>query len=162
MTAASGPVPAPAGDDAATVVMTPFLTLLARQIRAHDTFGAWESRSDASLLAEMIITAEQRRRLPLIADADDKARWRLDVFYGAVGLAIERETGIIAQPIITLSREGFGRMVLVAGRLVAVARTLRDVHRFGFPTAQALAEAGDGLVAEGVAMIRQHPDVAQA
>jgi probable nitrogen fixation protein len=105
VTAATTGAPATAPE---SMAMTPFLDVLARTMRAHDTFGAWESRSDAGVLAEMIITAEQRRRMPLIADVDDQARWRLDVYYGAVGLAIERRTGIIAQPMISLSREGFG------------------------------------------------------
>jgi probable nitrogen fixation protein len=51
-------------------------------------------------------------------------------------------------------------MVLLAGRLVAVNKQLRDVHRFGFLTLAKLAEEGDKLVAGGVEMVKKFPDVA--
>jgi probable nitrogen fixation protein len=53
-------------------------------------------------------------------------------------------------------------VVLIAGRLVTISRTLRDVHRFGFPTIEALAERGAALVEEGVATIERFADVARA
>jgi probable nitrogen fixation protein len=76
-------------------------------------------------------------------------------------LAIERETGLIASPIMRLSHEGYGRVVLIAGRLVAVSRQLRDVHRFGFSSLADLAAEGEKLTAEGAGMIRAHPAVAE-
>jgi probable nitrogen fixation protein len=63
-------------------------------------------------------------------------------------------------PMTKMSHEGFGRTVLTTGRLIVVNRHLRDVHRFGFPSLAKLAEAGNKLVADGVAMIRQYPEVA--
>jgi len=50
-------------------------------------------------------------------------------------------------------------MVLMAGRLVVVNKYLRDVHRFGFESMEKLAEEGEKVVAAGVAMIRQFPEV---
>jgi probable nitrogen fixation protein len=133
---------------------------LVMTIRAHDTFGQWEKKPDAELLADFVIDAEKRRKIPIIANPDRKVLWRVEVFYAAVGLAIERQTGLIAAPIMKLSHEGYGRVVLIAGRLVAVSRQLRDVHRFGFPSLSELAAEGEKLTAEGVAMIRAHPAVA--
>ena len=49
---------------------------------------------------------------------------------------------------------------LTTGRLIVVNRHLRDVHRFGFPSLAKLAEAGNKLVNEGIAMIEKYPDVA--
>ena len=63
-------------------------------------------------------------------------------------------------PMMKMSHEGFGRMVLIAGRLVVVNKQLRDVHRFGFPTMEKLAEEGEKLVNAGVEMITRYPDVA--
>lgn len=139
---------------------SPFVKTLARAIRAHDTFGQWDNKSDQEILADFIVDAEKRRQIPIIANPDRKVLWRVEVFYAAVGLAIERETGLIAAPMLALSHEGYGRVVLIAGRLVAVRRQLRDVHRFGFPSLAALAAEGDKLVAEGAAMIRAHAAVA--
>src|SRR5512132_3659853 len=98
---------------------------------------------------------EQRRAMPVIADLDPKLLWRVEQFYSAVGLAIEQASGIIATPMVKLTHEGFGRAVLIAGRLVVVSRILRDVHRFGFDSLSKLAGAGEKLVAEAMQWIER-------
>lgn len=138
---------------------SPFVRELVKQWRAQDTHGAWEGKSDAELLAPYIISKEQRRTMPIIGDPDPETLWRLELFYNAVGLAIERETGSIASPMMKMSHEGFGRMVLMAGRLVVVNKFLRDVHRFGFETMDKLAAEGDKAVSAAVEMVRSYPDV---
>jgi probable nitrogen fixation protein len=153
-------LPAPEGRDAEALAK-PFIRTLIMTIRAHDTFGQWEKKPDAALLADFVVDAEKRRAIPIIANPDRKVLWRVEVFYAAVGLAIERETGLIASPIMKLSHEGYGRVVLIAGRLVAVSRQLRDVHRFGFSSLADLAAEGERLAGEGAAMIRAHPTVAE-
>jgi probable nitrogen fixation protein len=62
--------------------------------------------------------------------------------------------------MMKMSHEGFGRAVLITGRLVVVNRNLRDVHRFGFPSLAKLAEQGNKLVGEAIAMIEKFPEVA--
>jgi probable nitrogen fixation protein len=78
--------------------------------------------------------------MPVIADPDSKTLWRVEQFYSAAGLAVEHATGVIATPLVKLTHEGFGRALLIAGRLVAVSRILRDVHRFGFGSLSRLAD----------------------
>ncbi|MDY0329763.1 MAG: NifX-associated nitrogen fixation protein [Thiomonas sp.] len=138
-----------------------FVRELIKQIRAQDTHGVWEGKSDATLLAPYILTAEQRRALPIMGDPDPETLWRLELFHNAVGLAIERATGCMVSPMMKMSHEGFGRAVLTAGRLVVVNRHLRDVHRFGFPSLEKLAEAGNKLVTEGIGLIEQYGEVAR-
>ncbi|MBK1615339.1 hypothetical protein CKO44_17915 [Rubrivivax gelatinosus] len=150
---------AAAVDDGA-LLQDAFVRELVKQIRAQDTHGSWDGKSDLQLLEPYILTAEQRRALPIMGDPDPDTLWRLDLFHNAIGLAIERATGVMVSPMTKMSHEGFGRTVLTAGRLVVVNRHLRDVHRFGYPSLAKLAEAGNKLVAEGVAMIGQHRDVA--
>ena len=139
---------------------TPFVRELVKQWRAQDTHGNWDGKSDAELLAPYIITREQRREMPIIGDPDPETLWRLELYYNAVGLAVERETGIMVSPMMKMHHEGFGRMLLTAGRLVVVTKSLRDVHRFGFESMDKLAEEGGKLVAAAVAMIREFPQVA--
>ena len=102
-------------------------------------------------------------------DMDDRITPRLEAIRGcqllfvrAIGLAIENRTGLIAQPLIKLSHEGWGRVVLIAGKLVVVSKSLRDVHRFGFLTLAKLAEEGSKLVEQGVACIDAYPEAARA
>lgn len=137
-----------------------FIGELIKQIRAQDTHGTWEGKSDAQLLAPFILTAEQRKALPMMGDPDPETLWRLELFHNAVGLCIERATGCMVSPMTKMSHEGFGRTVLTTGRLIVVNRYLRDVHRFGYASLAKLAEAGNKLVTEGVNMVQTYKEVA--
>jgi len=137
-----------------------FVQELIKQWRAQDLHGAWDGKSDEELLAPYFISREQRREMPIISDPDPDVLWRLELFYSAVGLAVERASGVMVTPMMKMHHEGFGRMILTAGRLVVVNKQLRDVHRFGFETPDKLAEEGEKLIAQAVEMIRQFPDVA--
>ncbi len=137
-----------------------FLKELAKQFRAQDTYGTWDKKSDSELIEPYILGREKRQAIPIVGDPDPETLWRVELFYNAIGLAIERETGVMVTPMMKMHHEGFGRMILCAGRLIVVNRQLRDVHRFGFPSIEKLAQEGDKLVAAGVDMIRKYPEVA--
>ncbi len=137
-----------------------FIRELVKQLRAQDTHGTWEGKTDLTLLQPYLMTVEQRRELPMLGDPDPDTLWRLDLFHNAVGLAIERATGCMVSPMTKMSHEGFGRTVLTTGRLIVVNRYLRDVHRFGYTSLAKLAEAGNKLVAEGVGMVEKYKEVA--
>jgi probable nitrogen fixation protein len=137
-----------------------FVKELIKQWRAQDTHGAWEGKDNTALLAPYLISKEQRREMPIIGDPDPETIWRLELFYNAVGLAIERQTKIMVSPMMKMHHEGFGKMILTAGRLVVVNKQLRDVHRFGFEDIDKLAAEGEKLVNAAVEMIKKFPDVA--
>lgn len=144
----------------AAAMDTPFMKELVKQWRAQDTHGTWDRKSDAQLLEPYILTAEARRALPIMGDPDPETLWRIEIFFSAVGLTIERATKVMVTPMMKMSHEGFGRQVLIAGRLIAVNKQLRDAHRFGFPTLAKLAEAGGKYVEEGVGMVEKYKEVA--
>jgi len=158
--AAAAAAAAPAVRTDAELLQDPFVRELIKQIRAQDTHGTWEGKSDAKLLEPYVLSAEQRRAMPMLGDPDPDTLWRLDLYHNAIGLAIERATGCMVSPMTKMSHEGFGRTVLTTGRLIVVNRHLRDVHRFGFPSLAKLADAGNKLVAEGITMIETYKDVA--
>jgi len=141
-------------------LQTPFIRELVKQWRAQDAHGAWDSKSDLDLLRPYIVDRVKRREQPIIGDPDPETLWRLELFYNAVGLSIERLTGVMAQPMIKMHHEGFGRLILLAGRLVVVNKHLRDVHRYGYPSLGAMNTEGQRLVADAEIMIRQYPDLA--
>jgi probable nitrogen fixation protein len=138
-----------------------FIKELVKQWRAQDTHGTWESKKDLDLIKPYIVDKEARKQLPLIGDPDPEILWRVELFYNAVALSIERATGVMVQPMIKMSHEGFGRQVLIAGRLIVVNKQLRDVHRFGFDTLEKLADEGAKLVDAGVEMVQKFPEVAR-
>lgn len=141
---------------------SPFIADLVRLIRAQDSYGAWEGKPDGALITPFIVTKEQRRNLPLMADPDPDVLARLDLFYNAVSLGIERGTGKIASPMMKMHHEGFGRVLMTMGKLVVLSKHLRDVHRFGFDSVEKLAEEGEKLVASAIATVKAYPDVAEA
>ena len=149
-----------AADATAAPAIDGFAAQLVQQIRAQDTHGSWERKSDMDLLAPFIVDREARRALPIIGDPDPETIWRLELFFNAVALSIERATGVMISPMLKMSHEGFGRMVLIGGRLIVVNKQLRDVHRFGFDNLAKLAQEGEKHVNAGVEMIGKFPDVA--
>ena len=152
--------------DAAEIVQpdssldAPFIRQLIKIWRAQDSHGAWEGKSDLNLLEPYILDKEKRRALPIVGDPDPDTIWRLELFFNAVALSIEKATGVMIQPMLKMHHEGFGRMVLIGGRLIVVNKQLRDVHRFGFDNLLKLAAEGDKYVTGGVEMIQKFPDVA--
>ncbi|HQA12428.1 MAG: NifX-associated nitrogen fixation protein [Zoogloea sp.] len=144
----------------ADVMQDPFIRELVKQWRAQDTHGTWEGKSDATLLDPYVLTPEKRKDLPMMADPDPETLWRMELFYNAIALSIERETKVMVSPMLKMHHEGFGRQVLIAGRLIVFNKQVRDAHRFGFNSLEKLAAAGTKAVTEAVEMIRKFPDVA--
>ena len=138
----------------------PFFRDLALQFRSHDGFGAWDKLTDEQVLKPFILDAEARKAIPLVGDPDPDVLWRLEIFYNTVALSIEKRTGIMVSPMMKMSHEGFGRLVLIAGRLVVVNKNLRDVHRFGFPSREKLLAEAEKLIVQGTEMIEKYKDVA--
>lgn len=137
-----------------------FVKELIKQWRAQDMHGAWDGKTDLDLIEPYIVDKKKRKEIPLVGDPDPETIWRLELFYNAVGLSIEKETGCMVTPMMKMSHEGFGRLVLMAGRLIVVNKMLRDVHRYGYDSLEKLAEEGEKAVSAGVEMIRKFPDVA--
>lgn len=147
--------------DGGAAADAPFIKELVKVWRAQDSHGAWEGKADLDLLEPYILDKEKRRALPIIGDPDPDTIWRLELFFNAVCLSIERATGVMISPMLKISHEGFGRMVLIGGRLIAVNKQLRDVHRFGFDSLGKMAEEGAKYVSAGIEMINKFPDVAK-
>ncbi len=146
--------------EATDVMQDPFIRELVKQWRAQDTHGAWEGKTDAMLLDPYVLDADKRKELPMMADPDPETLWRMELFYNAIALSIERETKVMVSPMLKMHHEGFGRQVLIAGRLIVFNKQVRDAHRFGFNSLEKLSAAGTKAVTEAVEMIRKFPDVA--
>lgn len=144
-----------------TAADAPFIKELIKVWRAQDMHGTWENKDDLDLIAPYILTKEERRALPIVGDPDPDTVWRMELFFNAVALSIEKETRVMVSPMFKMHHEGFGRMVLIGGRLIVVNKQLRDVHRYGFDSLAKLAEQGEKFVKEGVDMINRFPEVAK-
>lgn len=143
-----------------TALDAPFVKQLVKIWRAEDSHGTWEGKSDLDLLEPYILDKKKRHTLPIVGDPDPDTVWRVELFFNAVALSIEKATGVMIQPMLKMHHEGFGRMVLIGGRLIVVNKQLRDVHRFGFENLAKLAAEGEKYVADGIGMIQKFPDAA--
>ncbi|MFW5642254.1 MAG: NifX-associated nitrogen fixation protein [Roseicyclus sp.] len=134
---------------------------LIRQMRAIDTFGTYDRAADAEILDPFVMTKERRREIPIVGDPDELTVARLKAFYNALSVLIEQRTGLMAVPLVHLHYEGFGRALVVVGKLVVADRILRDMHRFGFASLEKLESEALELVDSAVALVEAHPDVAR-
>jgi probable nitrogen fixation protein len=138
----------------------PLLKNLLRIMRSHDRSGAWDETPDAELVAPFIVTKAQKREIPMMGDPDPDILWRVEMLYQAAAWLIEERTGSACAPILNIHHEGWGRIVLIAGRLVAVDSRVRDLHRFGYETVAQLEEKTLKVVEEGVSTITKFPEIA--
>lgn len=138
-----------------------FMQEMVRQMRALDTYDTYDGWSDAKILDPFILTKERRREIPVIGDPDEIVMARVKCLYNAISLLIEKTTGVMAVPAVNISHEGFGRVLITAGKLVVLDRTLRDVHRFGFRSVEKMVEEGNKLLSGALALMEKYPEVAK-
>ncbi|MBN2816504.1 MAG: NifX-associated nitrogen fixation protein [Campylobacterales bacterium] len=124
--------------------ISPFTEELIRQLRATDQFGNWSKMSDEELLIKKYVkTKEDLKALPIIADIDEMLIGEIKMIFKAVALQFERKTGVMCNVVMEMSHEGFGRCIVIAGRIVLVDKYFKDAHRFSFRTIEKLYEEGD-------------------
>ncbi|HAT49255.1 MAG: NifX-associated nitrogen fixation protein [Nitrospirae bacterium] len=137
-----------------------FIQELVKQMRALDTYGVQDKSTHEALIKPFLISKEERKKIPIVGDPSPTILTRVTAFYSAVSMVIEMECGLMARPILNISHEGFGTMLIIVGKLVAVDKVLRDIHRFGFVDIGALKHESDTLLNVALGRIGTYPDVA--
>ena len=139
----------------------PFIHQMIIQLRAVDTYGTYDTWNDEKVISPIILSKEKKREIPVVGDPDETVISRLKAYYNALATSIEKETGLMAVPVVNLTHEGFGRAFIVVGKLIVLDKTLRDVHRFGFSSLEKLTEDSNKLISKAVKMIEQYRAVAE-
>ncbi len=142
------------------IYQTDFVREMLRQTRALDSYGQWDGQPVQKILAGYVLSKEQKRAMPIIGDPDDTIVARVKSFHNAIAVLIEKECGLMAVPYVQLTHEGFGRALIVVGKLVVMDRTLRDVHRFGFDSLSKMKTEADKFLGVALEIIGKHPEVA--
>ncbi len=142
------------------VLETEFATEMIRQMRAIDTYGTYDDWSLNKILEPFILSKEMKREIPIIGDPDEILMARVKAFYHGIATMIEKECGLMAVPLMNLSHEGFGRVIITVGKLLVMDKVLRDVHRFGFPSLSKMKDEADKLLSVALEIIGKHSDVA--
>ena len=139
----------------------PFVHQMVVQLRAVDSYGTYDNWSDEKVIDPLILTKERKKEIPVVGDPDEIVISRLKAYYNALASMIEKESGLMAVPVVNLTHEGFGRAFIIVGKLVALDKTLRDVHRFGFPSVEKLAQDSEKLINKAVELVTSHREVAE-
>jgi probable nitrogen fixation protein len=147
-----------AADD--PVLTTDFGIEMVRQMRAIDPYGTMDNQSAAEVLEPFVLTKEEKRELPIVGDPDEIVIARIKVFYNAIAVLIEKECGLMAVPLVNLTHEGFGRVLITVGKLVVLDRALRDVHRFGFASLSKMKDEADKHLSVALELVGEHSEVA--
>lgn len=143
------------------VLESDFAKEMVRQVRAIDTYGSYDNWKINKILEMFVLTKEMKREIPIIGDPDEIIIARVKAFYNAIASLIEKESGLMAVPLMHLSYEGFGRVIITVGKLLVMDRSLRDVHRFGFPTFLKMKDEADKLLSIAFEVINKHSEVAE-
>jgi len=134
-----------------------FLKELVKQVRALDTYGVWEKESDEKLLTDKYIkTKEQLKEIPIIADITQEQIKDMRLLLQALALAFEQKTMEMANVVIEMSHEGFGRGVVIAEKIVIVDKYFKDAHRFGYPSIEKLVEEGEKMLDKAIATYNEY------
>jgi len=124
-----------------------------RAIDAYDTYAGW---SEAKIIDPIVLTKERKQGIPVIGDPDEITIARLKAYYNSLATLIEKKSGLMAAPMVHLSHEGFGRALIMVGKLVVVDKILRDTHRFGFSSLEDLREKSDAVIAKALGLIEKY------
>ena len=133
---------------------------LIKQLNAIDTYDSYDGWSNARIIDPIVLTKERKREIPVIGDPDELTIARLKAYYNSLATLIEKKTGLMAAPIVNLSHEGFGRALIMVGKLIVVDKILRDTHRFGFASLEDLCEKSDKTIARAIELIEKYNNAA--
>ncbi len=137
-----------------------FVKEMVKQMRALDSYGTYDGWPNERVLAPYIVTKDQRREIPVIGDPDEVTLARVKAFYNGLAVLVEKECGLMATSVLNITHEGFGRSLIIVGKLVVVDRTLRDVHRFGFDSISKMKDEADKILSVATTIIGKYGEVA--
>lgn len=127
-----------------------------KQLRAIDSFGTYDGWSDAKIIDPLVLTKERKQAIPVIGDPEEITIARVKAYYNSLSSLIEKKSGLMAVPMINITHEGFGRALIMVGKLVVADKILRDIHRWGFPSLEKMVEQTDATIAKALGLIEKY------
>jgi probable nitrogen fixation protein len=137
-----------------------FVDQMIKQLNALDSYGTYDGWSKAKIVDPLVLTKERKKEIPIIGDPDEITLARVKAYYSALAASIEQETGLMAVSLVNISHEGFGRALIMIGKLIVVDKVLRDIHRFGFRSLEEMCEQSDKLIARAKDLVEKYNSAA--
>lgn len=129
---------------------------LLKQLRAIDTYDTYDGWSSAKIIDPIVLTKERKREIPVVGDPDGLTIARLKAYYNTLATLIEKKSGLMAVPVVNLTHEGFGRALVMVGKLIVVDKILRDTHRWGYASLEDLCEQTDKTIDKALGLIDKY------
>jgi len=133
-----------------------FKDTLVKKLRSFDTHGAWKNLGDEVILKPFVKNKEQKKEIDMSGPVDIKTLWHIRMYYEAVGMAIEEQTGKMCYTVLDINYEGFGRALVIHDDYVLVVKALRDAHKFGYKDIDDLCLKGEKFVESGIKKLQKH------
>ncbi|NCD11310.1 MAG: NifX-associated nitrogen fixation protein [Epsilonproteobacteria bacterium] len=136
---------------------TLFIQTLTSQLRALDQFGTWAKKSDEELLCEKYVKSkEDLKTIPIIADIDEMQIQDIRLIFQSIALSFELKTGLMCSVVMEMSHEGFGRVVVLADKIVITNKFFKDAHRYSFRTYDDLVKEGGKMLHNALEIFEQY------
>ncbi len=136
---------------------------IVNQIRAYDTYGTWEKKSDHDILNNLFLTKpEKQASLSLMGhcEVDPKALLKLHAYFKAIGVLIEKSSGLLTSVVINLDEEGNGIVLIYSGRLILVNKSIRDANKFRFKSLDEMALQAQKFIDKALELLEKYSEVA--
>ncbi len=136
---------------------------IVNQIRAYDTYGTWEKKSDHDILNHLFLTKpEKQASLSLMGhcEVDPKALLKLHAYFKAIGVLIEKSSGLLTSVVINLDEEGNGIVLIYSGRLILVNKSIRDANKFRFKSLDEMALQAQKFIDKALELVEKYSEVA--
>lgn len=119
-----------------------FTKALVAQLRAIDTYNHWGRLSDDDLIEQKFIKKKSEGGAANCHIKDESAIFNIKTFFQTIATEFERKTGELSNVLMEFSDEGFGRVVVISGKIVICDKTIRDANNYGFKTKEKLEDEG--------------------
>lgn len=136
---------------------------IVNQVRAYDTYGTWEKKSDHDILNHLFLTKpEKQPSLSLMGhcEVDPKALLKLHAYFKAIGALIEKSSGLLTSVVINLDEEGNGIVLIYSGRLILVNKSIRDANKFRFKSLDEMALQAQRFIDKALELVEKYREVA--
>jgi len=143
------------------ILQSEFAKEMVKQLRALDTYDMYAEWSNARILDPLILTKEHKQEIPIIGDPNPIIISRINAYYNALSSLIEKKCGVMTVPLVNLTHEGFGKVLIIVGKLVVLDKALRDVHRFGFKSLEKMHQEAEKVIDNAVQLVEKYKEVAQ-
>lgn len=132
------------------------------QVRNYDFYGAWAKKSDENILEQLFLSKpEKKSSVSLIGhcEVDPKAILKIHAYFKAIGVVLEKLSGLLTSVVINIDEEGNGIILIYAGRLILLNKVIRDANRFHFKSLEDMVSKAQRIIESSLELVDRYEQV---